>query len=91
MLRFTWKESEICEEIEKQVRIQYHLLPEEEGTTQASGKAATPEMGGQKNKTYDGSLSGTAAGTREGTPVFWNIWTGRSVVLPTRLKQGRLL
>ena len=35
---------EICEEIEKQVRIQYHLLPEEEGTTQASGKAATPEI-----------------------------------------------
>ena len=34
---------EICEEIEKQVRIQYHLLPEEEGTTQAAGKAATPE------------------------------------------------
>ena len=31
---------EICEEIEKQVRIQYHLLPEEEGTTQAAGKAA---------------------------------------------------
>ena len=35
---------EICEEIEKQVRIQYHLLPEEEGTTQASGKAAKPEI-----------------------------------------------
>ena len=34
---------EICEEIEKQVRIQYHLLPEEEGTTQAAGKAATME------------------------------------------------
>ena len=34
---------EICEEIEKQVRIQYHLLPEEEGTTQAAGKAAAPE------------------------------------------------
>ena len=34
---------EICEEIEKQVRIQYHLLPEEEGTAQAAGKAATPE------------------------------------------------
>ena len=34
---------EICEEIEKQVRIQYHLLPEEEGTTQSAGKAATPE------------------------------------------------
>ncbi|WP_373214678.1 recombinase RecA [Blautia obeum] len=34
---------EICEEIEKQVRIQYHLLPEEEGTTQAAGKAVTPE------------------------------------------------
>ena len=34
---------EICEEIEKQVRIQYHLLPEEEGTAQAAGKAAAPE------------------------------------------------
>ena len=34
---------EICEEIEKQVRIQYHLLPEEEGTTQSAGKAAAPE------------------------------------------------
>ena len=34
---------EICEEIEKQVRIQYHLLPEEEGTTQAAGRAATSE------------------------------------------------
>ena len=34
---------EICEEIEKQVRIQYHLLPEEEGTTQAAGKAAAME------------------------------------------------
>ena len=34
---------EICEEIEKQVRIQYHLLPEEEGTTQAAGRAVTPE------------------------------------------------
>ena len=34
---------EICEEIEKQVRIQYHLLPEEEGTTQAASKAATQE------------------------------------------------
>ena len=34
---------EICEEIEKQVRIQYHLLPEEEGTVQAAGKAAAPE------------------------------------------------
>ena len=34
---------EICEEIEKQVRIQYHLLPEEEGTTQAAGKVAAPE------------------------------------------------
>ena len=33
---------EICEEIEKQVRIQYHLLPEEEGTAQAAGKAAAP-------------------------------------------------
>lgn len=45
MLRFSLKDHpEICEEIEKQVRIQYHLLPEEEGTTQASGKAATPEI-----------------------------------------------
>ena len=34
---------EICEEIEKQVRIQYHLLPEEEGTAQVAGKAAAPE------------------------------------------------
>ena len=34
---------EICEEIEKQVRIQYHLLPEEEGTAQAAGKAAAPK------------------------------------------------
>ena len=34
---------EICEEIEKQVRIQYHLLPEEEGTTQSAGRAVTPE------------------------------------------------
>lgn len=34
---------EICEEIEKQVRIQYHLLPEEEGTAQAAGRAATSE------------------------------------------------
>ena len=34
---------EICEEIEKQVRIQYHLLPEEEGTTQAADKAAAIE------------------------------------------------
>ena len=34
---------EICEEIEKQVRIQYHLLPEEEGTIQAAGRAATSE------------------------------------------------
>ena len=34
---------EICEEIEKQVRIQYHLLPEEEGTAQAAGKAAATE------------------------------------------------
>ena len=34
---------EICEEIEKQVRIQYHLLPEEEGTNQAAGKAAAME------------------------------------------------
>ena len=34
---------EICEEIEKQVRIQYHLLPEEEGTAQAAGKAAAQE------------------------------------------------
>ena len=34
---------EICEEIEKQVRIQYHLLPEEEGTAQAADRAAAPE------------------------------------------------
>lgn len=31
---------EICEEIEKQVRIQYHLLPEEENTTKTAEKEA---------------------------------------------------
>ena len=31
---------EICEEIEKQVRIQYHLLPEEEGTVSGENKEA---------------------------------------------------
>ena len=29
---------EICDEIEKQVRIQYHLLPEEENTSEPAGK-----------------------------------------------------
>ena len=34
---------EICEEIEKQVRIQYHLLPEEEGTAQAAAPETETE------------------------------------------------
>ena len=34
---------EICEEIEKQVRIQYHLLPEEEGTVQAAAPETETE------------------------------------------------
>ena len=33
---------EICDEIEKQVRIQYHLLPEEENTASEADKAAAP-------------------------------------------------
>ena len=33
---------EICEEIEKQVRIQYHLLPEEENAAQAAGNKEAP-------------------------------------------------
>ena len=37
---------EICEEIEKKVRIQYHLLPEEEGRTE-SGRSRTEKR--QKN------------------------------------------
>ena len=32
---------EICDEIEKQVRIQYHLLPEEENSSSEADKAAT--------------------------------------------------
>ena len=31
---------EICDEIEKQVRIQYHLLPEEENAAKEADKAA---------------------------------------------------
>ena len=33
---------EICDEIEKQVRIQYHLLPEEENAAKEADKAAAP-------------------------------------------------
>ena len=33
---------EICDEIEKQVRIQYHLIPEEENATKEADKAAAP-------------------------------------------------
>ena len=33
---------EICDEIEKQVRVQYHLLPEEENAAKEADKAAVP-------------------------------------------------
>ena len=34
MRRFPEEHTDICDEIEKQVRIQYHLLPEEEAAQQ---------------------------------------------------------
>ena len=34
---------EICDEIEKQVRVQYHLIPEEENAAKEADKAAAPD------------------------------------------------
>ncbi len=44
----------ICDEIEKQVRIQYHLLPEEENAAKEADKAAASAERLRKNKHYHG-------------------------------------